>query len=97
MFIVKGVCRVMKYPDVQAQIERKIAECDKTLNRIMNKYCFHHLLLETATKPADPKFMTLAEQVRPRPNPNHLVQYHVVLRYDSKLLKIFSRSYHPEP
>jgi len=64
MFIVKGVCRVMKYPDVQAQIERKIAECDKTLNRIMSKYCFHHLLLETATKPADPKFMTLAEQKR---------------------------------
>lgn len=97
MFIVKGVCRVMKYPDVQAQIERKIAECDKTLNRIMNKYCFHHLLLETATKPADPKFMTLAEQVRPRPNPNPFGAVPCYAQIRFKIIEKIPKSYHPEP
>ena len=49
-FLTKGIVAVRKYADVYAQTRREIAACDKEIERIKTKYCFHHLLLADAKK-----------------------------------------------
>ena len=47
-FLTKGIVAVRKYADIYAQTKREIAACDKEIERIKTKYCFHHLLLADA-------------------------------------------------
>lgn len=64
-FLTKGIVTVRKYADVYAQTKREIAACDKEIERIKTKYCFHHLLLadvktKSTTVTGEPR-MTAAE------------------------------------
>merc|ERR1711998_33887 len=62
LFLLKGVCRVTKYPDVCARLERKLMECTQRLQITKKKNCFHHLAVAGCTPPDDPKFSSLTEQ-----------------------------------
>lgn len=62
--LTRGVCKVSKYPDVCAQVERQVHHCDKALERLQHKYCMHHLLTKSCTKPETPGFLTLGEETK---------------------------------
>jgi len=65
-FLTKGVCRVMKYPDREAQVRRKVEELNKELHRLNIKYTYHHTLrgkgVDAYINEWGPNHNTLSEQ-----------------------------------